>query len=451
MTRNRTTRNTLRLSLSLATLLAASSAFAQDVDWKSELGDHAGTTLRMITITDPFIDSIKATKDGFTEITGAAVEVDGYGYDALHEKELLSCSQGDSSYDVLMIDGIWIGEFAEAGCLDSVEMKLQGADQKIVDWADFTPSAAGQASWQGERMCVPVGIYYGLMFYRSDLFEKAGIAVPTTFEELKKAAATFTDNPDFPGIYGYAMNNKRGAAAGQQWFEWIYSAGGKPWASNDIGAEEPYADLTPLFNSEPSVELVQFFKDMTAYGPPGVESFAWDERANAFAAGKLAMINDWSVRAQIANDPSQSQVAGKFKAALMPHAEGAKTISPVGGWIACVNAHGTQKEATWDFLKWFMSPEVHKEFVLAGGPPSRLSSLTDEEVQAKYPWTEQLFEAQKDSWVEVRPRHPVGFQMIDLVGAQVNKAIIGEETPQQAMDEANAEITTLLQRNGLLK
>lgn len=438
-------------SISAATLMLASAAMAQNVDWKAELGDHAGKTLRVMTITDPFIDSIKATKDGFTDLTGAKVEVDGFGYDALHEKELIVCSQNDSSYDVLLIDGIWIGEFAEAGCIDSAEEKIASGDPKIFAWDDYTPSAAGQASWDGQRMCMPVGIYYELMYYRTDLFEKAGLKVPETFEELKEAAKIFTNNPDFPDVYGYAMNNKRGAAAGQQWFEWIYSAGGKPWVSNDIGAAEPYADQTPLLNSKESVELVQFFKDMTAFGPPGVESFAWDERANAFAAGKLAMINDWSVRAQIANDPAQSQIAGKFKAALMPHKAGGKTVSPVGGWIACVNAHGAQKDIAWDFMKWFGSPEVHKQFVLAGGPPSRISSLTDADVQAKFPWTEVLNEAQKDSWVEVRPRNPLAFQVIDTVGADVNKAIIGEVTPQAAMDNANAQVTNLLKQNGLLK
>ncbi|MER8830910.1 extracellular solute-binding protein [Mesorhizobium sp. M0938] len=444
---------TLFGSISGAALLAASTVTgqAQGIDWKSQLGDHNGKTVRVMTITDPFIDSMKKTTDGFTKLTGAKVEIDGYGYDALHEKELIVCSQNDSSYDVLLIDGIWIGEFVEAGCIDSAEEQISGGDPKVFAWDDFTPSAAGQASWDGQRMCVPVGIYYELMYYRTDLFEQAGIEVPKTFEDLKKAAQTFTNNPKFPGVYGYAMNNKRGAAAGQQWFEWIYSAGGKPWASNDIGSAEPYADQTPLFNSKESVDLVQFFKDMVAYGPPGVESFAWDERANAFAAGKLAMINDWSVRAQIANDPSQSQIAGKFKAALMPHKDGGKTVSPVGGWIACVNAHGAQKDAAWDYLKWFGSPEVHKDFVLAGGPPSRLSAMADKDVQAKYPWTEVLLEAQKDSWVEVRPRHPLAFQLIDTVGADVNKAIIGEVTPQAAMDNANSQVTNLLKQNGLLK
>lgn len=436
-------------SISAMAALAASSALAQEIDWKSQLGDHAGKTLHVMTITDPFIDSMNATKAGFTDLTGAAVEIDGYGYDALHEKELLACSQNDGGYDVLLIDGIWLGEFAEAGCLDSAQGKIDEAPE-IYAWDDYTPAAAGQASWEGEHICLPVGIYYELMYYRTDLFDKAGIAVPQTFDELKKAAATFTNNPDFPDVYGYAMNNKRGAAAGQQWFEWIYSAGGKPWASNDIGAAEPYADQTPLLNSPESVDLVQFFHDMTAYGPPGVESFAWDERANAFAAGKLAMINDWSVRAQIANDPSQSQIAGKFKAALMPHKDGGKTITPVGGWIACVNTHGEQKDAAWDYLKWFASKPVHRDFVLAGGPPSRLSAMEDAEVQAKFPWTSVLLEGQKDSWAEVRPRNSVAFQLIDTVGAHVNKAIIGEVSAKDAMDAANADVTKLLKDNGQL-
>ena len=441
----------LLCSVSAAAALAVSVAHADGIDWKKELGNHEGKTLRIMTITDPFIDSIKKTKDGFTKLTGANVEVDGYGYDALHEKELLSCSQNDASYDVLIIDGIWIGEFSDAGCIDSAEDHIAKGNPKVFAWDDYTPGAAGQASWQGQRMCLPVGIYYELMYYRTDLFDKAGAKVPETFDDLKKTSKLFTNNPDFPGVYGYAMNNKRGAAAGQQWFEWLYSAGGKPWVSNDIGSKEPYADQTPLLNSKPSVDLVQFFKDMVAYGPPGVESFAWDERANAFAAGKLAMMNDWSVRAAIANDPTQSKIAGKFKAALMPHADGGKTISPVGGWIACVNTHGSQKDVAWDFVKWFGSPEVHKEFVLAGGPPSRLSSMEDKEVQAKYPWTSTLLAAQKDAWVEVRPRNPIAFQLIDTVGADVNKAIIGDATPQAAMDEAQQKVTDLLKQNGLLK
>lgn len=444
-------RTNLLASAALGALLLGQAAQAADTDWKAHLEDHSGVTLRVVSVTDPFIDSIKAVKDGFTTLTGAKVEVDGYGYDALHDKELLACSQADGSYDVMLVDGVWLGEMDDAGCLDPVEDKFTDADKDIIAWDDFTPSAQGQASWGGKRYCMPVAIYYGLMFYRSDLFEQAGIEVPKSFEDLKKAAATFTNNPKFPGVYGYAMNNQRGAAAGQQYFEWIFSAGGHPWASNTLGATDPYADMTPLLNSKESVELVQFFKDMVKYGPPGVEGFAWDERANAFANGQLAMINDWSVRAQIANNPSTSKIAGKFKSALMPSMSGSDPVPPVGGWVACINTNGAHKDAAWDFIKWFGSKETHRQYVLAGGTPSRISALTDKDVQAKFPWTGTLYEAQKKAWPEVRPRIPATFQLIDIVGVDVNKAIIGEMTPQAAMDDANGRVTELLKSSGALK
>ena len=162
------------------------------------------------------------------------------------------------------------------------------------------------------------------------------------------------------------------------------------------------------------------------------------------------MINDWSVRAQIANDPKSSQIAGKFASALMPSVAG-KPVPPVGGWVMCLNAHGKQKDMAWNFMKWFASPQVHKLYTLAGGTASRISTLQDPEIQAKFPWTKTIDESQKTAWTEVRPRVPGTFQLIDTVGTDVNKAIIGEETPKAAMDDANAEVTDQLKQSGLLQ
>ena len=432
----------------LATFLGLSSqpvgaALAADA------GQYSGKTIKVIAETDPYIDAIKAVKDGFTKQTGAAVTVDGYGYDALHDKELLGCSQNDGSYDVMLIDGIWIGEFVQAGCIDSIDKRID-QDPTTVDWKDFTAAGAAQASWQGKRYCLPVAIYYELLFYRTDLFSKAGLKPPRSFDDLMKTAKIFTNNPSYPGVYGYALNNQRGAAAGQQYFEWIFNAGGKPWVSNYIGSPDPYSNMTPLLNSPESVKLVQFFHDMVPYGPPGVTGYAWDERASAFASGKLAMINDWSVRAQIANDPKQSQIAGKFASALMPTTL-PQTVSPVGGWVMCLNSHGTRKDAAWDYMKWFASVPVHKQYVLAGGTPSRISALTDPQIIAKFPWTSTIYEAQKDAWPEVRPRVPDTFQLINTIGVQVNKAITGALSVQAAMDTANQQAKQVLTEGGELK
>ena len=182
----------------LAIAATGASQAQQATDWSTKLAKHDGVALRMSTITDPFIDAIKATKDGFTKLTGASVQVDGFGYDALHDQQLLGCTQKDASTDILVIDGIWLGEFVEAGCLAPVEDRL-AADPELIAWDDYTPSGQRQASWDGKRYCLPVGIYYGLLFYRTDLFEKAGKTPPKTFDELKELAKFFTNNPDYPG------------------------------------------------------------------------------------------------------------------------------------------------------------------------------------------------------------------------------------------------------------
>ena len=434
------------LAMSLA--LAASGAMAQD--WGNVLGDYSGATLRVQSIADPFISAFKEVSPGFTELTGADVTLDSFGYDPLHEKQILGCSQKSDDFDVLFIDGIWLGEFVEAGCVDAVEDRVAAADPAIVAMDDYVESFAGQASWGGQLQCLPIAGYWHMLHYRKDLFAKNNIEVPETFDELMAVAKFFAEDDGDDDVAGMALNLQRGSAAGQQYFEWIYSAGGKPWVSNYPGSPDAYADQTPLLNSPESVAMVQFFKDMVKYGPPGVEQFAWDERANAFTQGKVAMINNWSVRTPLFTDTNISKVTDKFDVAMFPHADGVSPVPPVGGWVMCINEYSQQKDAAWDFMQWFASPEIHKEFVLAGGPPSRHSAMQDADIIAAQPWVPTLYESAKASWTELRPRHSSTFEMIDAIGLQVNRAIIGDATPQEAMDKANENVTKMLKRAGLL-
>jgi multiple sugar transport system substrate-binding protein len=436
--------------VSVMTVACAISA-AQATDWSKELGKHDGTQLRVQVIQDPFIDSLKEVSPTFEGVTGAEVTIEGFGYDPLHEKQILSCSQKDSQYDVLFIDGIWVGEFVQADCIDPVEERVASTDPAVVAMDDYIESFAGQAYWEGQLQCLPIAGYWHMLHYRKDLFEKAGLKVPETFDELLETAKFFKESPDYPDVAGMALNLQRGTPAGQQFFEWIYSAGGKPWESNYPGSPDPYADQTPLYNSPIAVEMVQFFKDMAAYGPPGVEQFAWDERANAFTQGKVAMINNWSVRTPLFKDPEISKVTDVFDVAMFPHAEGVEPVPPVGGWIMCINKHSEQKDAAWDYMKWLASPEVHKDFVLAGGPPSRHSAMQDADIIAAQPWVPVLYESAKAAWTELRPRHALTFEVIDALGLEVNRAIVGDATPQEAMDAANEKITKMLKREGLLK
>ncbi|MCP4304348.1 MAG: sugar ABC transporter substrate-binding protein, partial [bacterium] len=62
-----------------------------------------------------------------------------------------------------------------------------------------------------------------------------------------------------------------------------------------------------------------------------------------------------------------------------------------------------------------------------------------------------LYDSAKLAWQELRPRHAYTFEMIDALGFEVNRAITGEATPQEAMDAANETITRMLTRAGYIE
>lgn len=410
---------------------------------------HEGETLRVIMIQDPWVDAFEEINPAFEDLTGASVEIDAFSYDDTYANEVLAGSQGSTEYDVVVLDSPWIGQFQESGFVDDLSDRVE-QDADIVQYEDFVEVFQDVAEWNGEITGIPFGAYFITLHYRTDLFEEAGMEPPETIDEWKEAAAFFTDNEDFPDVYGVALNNQRGAPIGQAWFEYIWNFGGRPFASTEPGAEDPYADMTPMFDSPESIEVVETFIEMLDYQPPGAESFAWDERATTFGVGQTAMVSAWSVRTPGFTDPDQSRVGDDFATTLFPHKEGVDPVPPVGGWLMGINSaiDEDRKDFAWDYIKWFTSPEIHKEFVLAGGPPSRVSTLEDPDVLEAQPWAETLNESQQLSFADVRPRIPEAFEIIDTVGFHVSQAVQGQASPEEAMAEANQQITELLRDAG---
>ena len=438
------TTRTLTLFTTVALLLGLASA--QEVDWSAELGDHTGKTLRIIMIQDPWVGAFDEINEAFEELTGAEVIIDSFGYDDTYQKEVLAGSSGSSEYDVVVLDSPWIGQFAESDFVDDLTPYIE-EDADIVQFDDFVPAFQTVAEWNGEIVGIPFGAYFILQHYREDLYEEAGLEPATTIDEFKSNAEFFTDNPDYANLYGVALNNQRGAPIGQAYFEYIFNFGGKPFESMYPGSPDPYADMTPLLDSPQSIAVIEFFIDMLDYQPPGAENFAWDERATTFSVGQTAAVNAWSVRTPGFTNPEQSRVTDTFATALFPSVSG-EPVPPLGGWVMGINAASEQKDLAWDYIKWFTSPETHKAFVLAGGPPSRLSTLQDAEVLAAQPWAATIDESQRLAYAEARPRIPEAFEIIDTIGLYVSQAVQGQLSVEEAMTQADEAVAQLLRDNG---
>ncbi|MGH2535753.1 MAG: extracellular solute-binding protein [Thermomicrobiales bacterium] len=406
----------------------------------------AADTIKVIMIADPWVDTIQTLGVDYEKETGVKVEVESYPYDQTHQKEVLLGTQQSDAADVIVLDSPWVGEFAEAGIVEDLKPRVEATPD--LQWDDFIPSYAAVADWNGQIVGIPFAPYYVLLHYRKDLFEAEGLAPPKTFDEWKQIARTFTNNATYPDFYGVAMNNAKGAPVGQAWFEYIWNVGGKPFESNFPGSEDPYADMTPMIASAEGIEVANLFQEMLQYQPEGALNMAWDERVQAFASGKVAMISAWSVRTPLLIDPNRSEVADKFATAVVPARDGITPVPPLGGWVVGINAYSKNADAAWDFIVWLNSPEVHKRFILLGGPPSRISELEDPELVEKFWWFPTLAESAATAYPDCRPRVAESFQIIDTVGNYLSQALSGGISTEDAMQTANDEIKTLLEGAG---
>ncbi|MCX6089023.1 MAG: sugar ABC transporter substrate-binding protein [Candidatus Atribacteria bacterium] len=423
-------------------LVTASVVFAQDKPL-------TGKTLKMIMIADPFVGAFEKINAKFEEITGAKVVMDSYPYDATHEKELISLAAGTGDYDVIVYDIPWVGEFVEGGFVEDLEPYIAKEDPKVMAMEDYFPVGLEAGKWKGKVYGLPFGLYFVLTHYRKDLFDAAGVTAPKTLQEMKDRAKLFTNNPNFPGVFGISMNFKRGAPVGQGWFEYIWNFGGKYFKGVYPGSTTE--DWTPTFDTKEGVDVVKYFKEMLQYAPPGALNYAWDEKAMALQQGKVTMMSEWTVRTPMMWDEKLSKVLGKIDTTVFPAGADGKTAPPVGGWVMGIANSSKSKDVAWEFIKWFCSPEIHKEFCKMGGPASRFSAVNDPELMKAYPWYKTIAETAPLTFVDCRPRIPESFEIIDVVGLKLSEALQDQITPEQAMKDIQGYVTILMQKGGYLK
>jgi multiple sugar transport system substrate-binding protein len=135
--------------------------------------------------------------------------------------------------------------------------------------------------WKGDQFGVPFGGGAAVIWYRKDLFEADGIAVPTTWDEFANVCKHFTKkfNPNSPTEYGACLGYNRHPCT---------EAFVDPfWWSN--GGEMFDKDLNITFDSPETEEVLDYYYSLHEYSPEGATGYAWGDYINTFLTGQVAM------------------------------------------------------------------------------------------------------------------------------------------------------------------
>jgi len=436
----------LAVSLLLVGTLSAAFAVTVNVPKGFKFGTYtqkpwAGQTIHVAMVSEPRSEAIAKLAPEFEKLTGIKVVFDILAYPTLQEKQMVALTQGTGAYDIVHVDCVWVGQYAGEGWTIPVEEFILRTDRNTLALDDFIPAVVSeQGMWQDRIFGLPcIQAVFGL-HYRTDIFEKYGVQVPQTWEELKATAEKL--NLKEPGVYGITFMGRRGVQLQCTYDNMIWSNGGE-WYDKDY---------KPTINSPAAVEALEYFKTLIPFAPKGVLTYDWDENANAFAQGTAAMTIQWQNAAPTFYNPDKSKIVGKFKFTLVPgkkQSDGSIKRTPTfGGWSLEIPKDSKNKEAAWEFMVWASSPQLDPKLAYSQ-PGSRFSGLENPEMQAKYIEYPGMLESLPIA--KGRPRIAPYSELADALEVALSEAMTGSKPSKAALDEANGKFEFIMKKWGFLK
>jgi ABC-type glycerol-3-phosphate transport system substrate-binding protein len=275
-------------------------------------------------------------------------------------------------------------------------------------------------------------------FYRKDIFKKYDLEAPKTFEELFNVLETLKQKADTEYQYALALSGKSGVAT--EFNNALRAYEGK-WFS---------ADNKPLFNSEEGVKAVKLLKKLMDYMPQEVLSYSNNNVSVALQQGIVPMANLWTSRAAEVEDESVSQFPDKFAYAAPPSSiEGG---TPYTNWtqdmLVIPKETSVDKELIFEVMAKSLTKEKQKAFA-AHAIVSRSSIAEDEEIVEKYPNYAVVNQTIKNG-AKSYPIKPYFGEERLIVGKYVSKALAGQMTAEEALEQAEKEVVEDMKEKGYL-
>jgi multiple sugar transport system substrate-binding protein len=291
----------------------------------------------------------------------------------------------------------------------------------------------------GELFALPYVGNSQLFFYRKDLFEKHNLKDPQTWDDVLAAAKTIDERersgaPGGGRIYGYVMRAARGNSAVADFMPIFWS----------FGAEMFDANGNPTVNSSEGINALRAMLELGKYSPPGYASFNASEVSAHLLQGTAAMSINWPAWLSSFSDPDKSKVVGKMNFGTMP-GEKAPGRAEIGNWLIAIPRGSRNAEAAFDFLLWATAADQMKKSALTGNPPTRRSVFTDAELVTRFPSYPAQLKSLETS--KPRPRTPQWNEIENVFGIYLSRANSGEMTAEDAMNQANSEISKIVERN----
>ena len=362
-----------------------------------------------------------------------------------NEQKLILAAAGNEQPDVAIGVSNWL----------PYELAIRGALVDLRQFEDFhyyikqfSPGAFLPFIIDDSVYALPETQDFYVQFYRKDILEELDIPVPETWDEVLQI---------LPELQRFGMNYYTPIAGAGSFkpfhttVPFIYQFGGELYTSDG---------MKTAIDSEQSLEAIEFMTELnTIYSMPlQVPNFY-----NHFRYGQLPIgISNFTTYVQLTT--AAPEISGWWD--IAPHPGIVQNDGIISRWApgsaqaAMIFKGGKNKEAAWEFLKWWMSTETQTEFAnnlqLIYGT-EYMWNTANVEAFKNLPWPEEHKETILAQWEFLKevPKTPGSYMLEREISNIWNKIVFDGENPREAIDESviavNRELARKMEEFGYVK
>ena len=347
------------------------------------------------------------------------------------EKKLTTQVAGGNPPDAAFVDASNVSVFGPRKALVNLESYIGRSD--VVEPDDFVEAFRTQSSVEGQLYGLPFSGESTGLFYRTDLFEAAGIAEPPkTWEEFTAAAQKLTDPAKKQ--YGFQVFAPE---AEYYFYPWLWQNGGELLSG---------PDETIAFNNDAGKQAAEYYVGLKQYSSPDyLNSNSYDARLG-FAQGQIGMYMAGGWLAGVLDDEFP-KIKGKWATAPLPSGSGGCKTT-IAGDALVLFAAGKKQDAAWKWIEFLNKPENMAEWTYKSegtSLPTRTSLLESPELMETKPVLKGFADLMKCgvTYTYADKQWP---KITEELNTQLGNAMFGKVTPAEALDNTAAEAEKLRSR-----
>jgi multiple sugar transport system substrate-binding protein len=318
--------------------------------------------------------------------------------------------------DVFYSDVVWTAEFASQKWIYDMTPYVQKRQSELI------PATLQSVQFDGKTWGMPQQTDAAFLYYRKDQVTSPPKTWQEVYQQAKAKKGIVYQGAPYEGLTC-------------DYLELAFAAGGK--VLSEDGKKS-------LINSPENLKALQFMVDGIKNGTAarGVTTYMEEESRRYWESGKATFMRNWPYTYSLGNKKG-SKVAGKQGVMPFPTFEGGGKAGILGGHNLVISVYSKNVGAALKYVDFLTSKEsettMFRDFSLA---PTIAAAYDDPAVQKAIPFASELKQAVAQA--KVRPVSAVYPQVSQAIYKNVNEALAGRASPQDALKQAETDMNKAL-------